>query len=129
MTKTLSDYSLQPQICAAFQNWQSDITLVVVKQQIVDGLVKDIERQMTFKGVIQPLGAQKLMLKPEGERAWKWLQIHCFSGKLNLDPNDRILYRDEYFKIMADNDYSLNNYVEYHLVKDYEKVKCNEQSC
>lgn len=128
--KTLNDYGSQPHITSAFLGWQNTITLVVVKTEIVNGLAKEISRNTTFRGVIQPLSERKLMLKPEGERAWKWLMIHCFSGRLNLEPkNDRIIFNGEPFKIMADNDYSLNGFIEYHLVKDYEKAKCNEQSC
>jgi hypothetical protein len=96
------------------------ITLVLITQEIIDGFATDFEKKVSFKGVIQPLSPRKLELKPEGQRAWKWLQIHCLAGALTLKPGDKILFNGEKFKLMADNDYSLNNFSDYHVVKDYQ---------
>ncbi len=111
-----------PQISAAFAGWQTAITLAIITQTIVDALVVETESQVTFKGVIQPLMPKAIALKPEGQRDWGWLMIHCFSGALNLLPNDRIVYNGQKYKIMATKDYSLNNYIEYHLVEDFRAV-------
>ncbi len=105
---------------AAFAGWMKPITLIRITQSITDGLVTDNEASITFQGTIQPLSPRMIALKPEGQRAWEWLQIHAFAGSLNLDDNDRISYNDKRFKVMATNDYSLNNYIEYHVVRDYE---------
>jgi hypothetical protein len=120
MARPLDEISNMPQMSAAFSGWMSKITLRIITQSVVDGLVEEDERSITFQGTIQPLSPQKTMLKPEGQRSWKWLQIHCLQGSLNLRTNDRIVYNNEIFKVMDILDYSLNNYVEYHAVKDYQ---------
>lgn len=121
MSKTpLNQSSGMPKMSAAFRGWMTNITLRRITQPIVNGLVTEKLEDIIFKGTIQPLSPQKTALKPEGQRAWKWLQIHCLKGANNLQPNDRILYLGEIFKVMDVLDYSLNNYIEYHLVKDYQ---------
>lgn len=117
--KKINQISGMPQISAAFAGWLTSITLVIITQTIVEGFVEDSESEITFKGVIQPLMPKAIALKPEGQRDWGWLMIHCFSGSLNLSPNDRIIYNSQKYKIMATKDYSLDNYIEYHLVEDF----------
>jgi hypothetical protein len=109
-----------PQMGAAFRGWMSSITLTRVTQSIEDGLVETREQKISFQGTVQPLSPQKTALKPEGQRAWKWLQIHCFTGGTNLATNDKIIYNGELFKVMDILDYKLNNYIEYHITADYQ---------
>ncbi|WP_299074738.1 hypothetical protein [uncultured Paraglaciecola sp.] len=121
MAKTLNNISGMPKMKAAFAGWFKSLTLQVVTQTIDEGFVTDDMESVTFKGTIQPLSKEELRLKPEGQRSWEWLQIHCLSGSLNLTTNDRICYNEKIYKVMALKDYSLNNYIEYHLVADYEE--------
>lgn len=109
-----------PRMTAAFAGWGKKITLMRRCQYIEFGLTKFRETPFTFVGTIQPLSPKNVELKPEAQRAFEWLQIHCTSGPLNLDTNDRIVYNAGLYKIMAQNDYSLNGYIEYHAVKDYQ---------
>lgn len=121
MAKKLNQISAMPQMEAAFSGWAIQITLVVISQ-IVDanGFVTNSERNISFEGTVQPLEPNKIMLKPEGQRSFEWLQIHCLDRNANLNTNDRIVYNSQKYKIMAKNDYSLNNYVEYHAIQDYQ---------
>lgn len=120
MAKTLDQLSGMPQMKAAFAGWTKPITLKVLEQTVVDGFIQDSERLFTFAGTIQPLSPNKIMLKPEGQRSWEWLQIHCVASSTDLKTNDRIVYNSRHYKIMAVNDYQLNNFVEYHAVYDYQ---------
>lgn len=120
-TRNLKAISGMPQINAAFSGWGVTLLLVRITQQIVDGFVHDIPQQIPFHGVVQPLSPKQLMLKPEGERAWTWLQIHMqASSPVKLAPNDRIMYNDRKYKIMARLDYTADNYVELHATEDYQ---------
>jgi hypothetical protein len=119
MALPLNQISGMPQMYAAFQGWRSTITVETVTQRIINGLVQDTKTPVSFKGVIQPLKPQEIALKPEGQRSWEWLWIHCLRGPLNLLTNDKIIYNSKEYKVMAVKDYSLNNYIEYHLVADY----------
>lgn len=89
--KPLNQLSGMPQMSAAFSGWQKSITLLRIVQTVSDGgFVTDTPTSVTFQGTIQPLSPKLIVLKPEGQRAWEWLQIHAFAGSLNLDNNDRI---------------------------------------
>lgn len=110
-----------PQMRAAFGGWNRRITLARRTQPIINGLVVDVDRPFTFRGTIQPLNPAQIALKPEGLRAWPWLQIHCISTDASLlQPNDKIVWNRQVYKVMAQNDYSLNGFVEYHAVKDFQ---------
>jgi hypothetical protein len=118
MAKKINELSGMPQIQVAFNGWLNPITLATITQSVVDGLLVDTQTDVTFQGVIQPLKAKEIENKPEGFRAFKWLQIHCIAGSLNLDNNDRIIYNNTKYKVMGIYDYSLDNFIEYHIVED-----------
>lgn len=120
-SKSLKSISGVPQMTAGFCGWGSTLLLVKITQQILNGLVQDIAHQIPFHGVVQPLSVKQISLKPEGERAWTWLQIHVqASSPVKLDVNDRIMYNDRKYKIMARLDYSANGYIEHHCVEDFQ---------
>lgn len=120
MPRPPKKYNGMPKMDLAFNGWQSSFSLKVVTQTIVDGFVTDTIQNVSYTGTIQPLNPELVALKPEGQRSWEWLQIHVKTGQYNLNVNDRILYNDIEYKIMAVKDYSINNYLEYHAVYDYQ---------
>lgn len=120
MPKYLNEITMMPQMSQAFLGWSTKVTLLKVTQTVALGDVTNSLDEISFIGVVQPLGAKQIALKPEGQRAWQWLQIHCVSSDLDLDVNDRIQFCNKIYKVMAKNDYSLNNYIEYHAVEDFE---------
>jgi len=117
----ISNPNGMPQMSAAFAGWTQKISLVIVTQTVVDdGIVVPTETQITFQGTIQPLSAEEIQLKPEGQRAFQWLDIHCM-GKISiLKKDDRIIYNGQRYKVMGFKDYSLNNYTEYNAIADYQ---------
>lgn len=118
MPPKLNQLSGMPQMSAAFDGWFVPITIDKVTQTVTAGLVTNNLAPVTFQGVIQPLSPRSLYLKPEGQRAFTWLQIHAIAGSLNLTSNDRIQYNGKFYKVMNSLDYSLNNYIEYHVIED-----------
>ncbi len=119
--KTLDQMTGMPQMGAAFSNWTTKITLKRIAQKIIDGLVSEETENITFQGVVQPLSAKQLALKPEGDRAFQWLQIHCLTTTQDLVTNDRIEYAGQKYKIMNVWNWQLNNFIEYHAVEDFQK--------
>ncbi len=110
-----------PQITSAMLGWASRLILVRIAQEIIDGFVQEIIQQIEFQGVVQPLSPKQIMLKPEGERAWTWLQIHIQANSpVKLTVGDKIMYNCERYKVMARLDYSANNYIELHCVQDFQ---------
>lgn len=109
-----------PKIQDAFTGWETDITLVTISQVIDDrGISIDTETPINFRGVIQPLSPEQLKVKPEGKRSWNSWQVHTHID-LNLSTGDKVIYLGKSYEVEALLDYSLNNYYEYHLLKDYE---------
>ncbi len=120
MAVTIDQMSGMPQMRSAFKGWTKRINLVRITQQVVRGQVTDQEENFYFDGTIQPLDPEQIALKEEGQRSFEWLQIHITNGGQQLETNDRIIYNGDPYKVMAVKDYQLNNYREYHLIKDYE---------
>lgn len=110
-----------PKVAVAFLDWTVDITLEVVSQINTKGFITNTTSPLNFKGSIQPLEAEQIKLKPEGQRSWEWLQIHVVSKKgFNLKTTDRVIHKGKAYKIMFKDDYSSNGYVEYHAMEDYQ---------
>lgn len=111
-----------PNMADTLNGWETTITLVKVIQSIVEGDRVTSETNITFQGVIQPLRTEQLLAKPENMRSWEWLWIHVKSGSLNLLTGDKIRFNNKLFKVMGVKDYSLNGFVEYEIVRDYENA-------
>lgn len=120
MAQKLNQLSNMPQLAAVFANWTSRITLTKRTQTISAGLVSYTDSDMNFRGIIQPLSPEAIALKPEGQRSWKWLQIHCQNCTLPLTTDDQIVYLGEIYKIMAVLDYGQNGFQEFHCVKEFQ---------
>lgn len=108
-----------PQIQSAFNGWESPITLIKLTSSLVDYQKVSVREEIKFKGVVQPLTPEALKLKPLESRSWKWLMIHSKAGA-EIFTNDLIEFDGEEFEVKFENDYKLNGFFEYHLVKNYE---------
>lgn len=125
--RTLSNMvSGMPQMRNTLSGWEVPLTLVKITQNIVDGDAVKTEQHINFMGVFQPLRDEELQSKPEGQRSWSWYWIHAKSGTLDLKTQDKIIFQDKRYKVMAVKDYGLNGYIEYEIVLDYEDTTNNE---
>lgn len=106
--------------------WEVPLTLVKVFQDIVEGDLVTTEQKISFVGVWQPLKDEDLQFKPEGQRSWEWIWIHAKSGTLNLQTADKVVFNNKRYKVMSVKDYSLNGFIEYQLVRDFEENPVNE---
>lgn len=113
-----------PYIQSAFNGWQTRINLIKIAQSVDnDGLIIQSESPITFMGIIQPLKPTELQVSSSGQRRWSWYQIHTqYQLHLVLQPNDLIRYKNVNYKVMLQNDYSLDGYLEYHLIEDYQNA-------
>lgn len=109
-----------PQLNNPVASWSVPITLIKIVQSIVDGDREETQQKITFKGVVQPLTAEQLQFRPEGERSWEHLWIHCLAGTLNLKTQDKIIFNNKRYKVLEIKDYSLYAYIEYMVIEDYQ---------
>lgn len=107
-----------PDMSGAMLNWFQPMTFGLVTKTAVAGQVVETEDDIDFMGVIQPLSGRELILKPEGQRAWTWIWVHS-DPSLDLKVDDTITYQSKQYRVMAKKNYSLYQYIEYHLVTDW----------
>lgn len=110
-----------PNMSKTLSGWESPLTLVKITQNVVKGDVVQNENEINFLGVWQPLRDDQLQFKPEGQRSWSWYWIHAKAGTLNLKTQDKIIFQGKRYKVMSVKDYSLNGYIEYEVILDYQE--------
>jgi hypothetical protein len=107
-----------PQVYDAMVNWFQPLTMTSLVKTIVNFQVVEMPTVYNFQGVWQPLSARQLMMKPEGQRSWRWFQLHCQpSVAFNVD--DVVNYLGIQYRVKAIFDYTQYGYVLYHLVEDF----------
>lgn len=107
-----------PNVNSAMANWQQPITLGVVTKVTEGFEVIETMSEITFQGVIQPLTGRRLMLKPEGERAWSWFWLHT-DPSVKLEVDSVVIYLGKQTRVMSQKNYTAYGYVEYELVQDW----------
>lgn len=116
-----SAFSSMPNVADVLSGWQVPLELIRITQSVNDGDAVYTEEFIPFQGVWQPLRDEELQFKPEGQRSWEWIWIHAVAGMLNLNTADKVVFQNKRYKVMSIKDYSLNGYIEYQLVRDYEE--------
>jgi len=107
-----------PDVGSALLDWFQPLVFGIVTKVTEGFQVVETVVDTQFMGVIQPLQARQLMLKPEGQRAWTWYWVHA-QPSLELEVDSVITYEGTQFRIMAKKDYDIYGYVEYELCEDY----------
>ena len=116
----LATLTNMPNMANTLNGWEAPLQLIREIQNVIEGDVSTSEEYITFQGVWQPLKDEQLQLKPEGQRSWEWYWIHAKAGTLNLNTADKIIFNGDRYKVMNKKDYSLNGFVEYQVIRDYE---------
>lgn len=108
-----------PKIQNALTGWESEIILVKNSQSIdSEGILAEVETQIIFQGVIQPLKPEQNKARPEGKRSWESWQVHTKTQQ-DLTTGDKVIYLSNRYEVEAKADYSLSGFFEYHLLRDY----------
>jgi hypothetical protein len=111
-----------PQLTTAVIGWADHIMVGLVCKSQEN--FKTVESILTkrYKAVLQPLQTKQLMILPEGQRAWKWYQLHA-DPTLQLEVDDIVILDQGYrYRVMGRKDYSAYGYMEYELVRGYENL-------
>lgn len=111
-----------PNMSQTLTSWEVPLTLVRIIQDVEEGDLTYKDEKINFMGVFQPMSMEQLQLLPEGQRSWSHYWIHCKSGTLNLETADKIIFNNKMYKVIEKKDYSLNGYVEYHVITDYKNT-------
>jgi hypothetical protein len=110
---------MMPQMQDALNGWEEKITLVkLVNTNDDDGILVTIEIPLTFMGTIQPLKPTELQVSSSGQRKFEWWQVHTrFKLHDVVNPSERVRFKGKVYKVMLQNDYNRNGYIEYHLIQ------------
>ncbi len=108
-----------PDMTGALLNWFQPMIFSQLVKSVVNFKNVETPTNTYTKGVMQPLSAQQLQMKPEGQRNWIWNMLHCLPD-LILKPDDVVTYQRQNYRVMAKRDYSKYGYLEYDLVQDYQ---------
>lgn len=124
MAKKINQITSMPQMRVAFSGWKTQITMTRLTRNIdaTTGFDASTSETFVFKGTVQPLSDETLELKPDAQRGFEWLQVHVELNTsdtiaVNLNIGDIILYNDRRYRVNGKKDYSLNNYIEYHIME------------
>ena len=118
-------YSGLPQMGEVLPSWFQTLTFDLVTKTIVDYEVQETLLTITTQGVRQPMSAQQLSIKPEGQRAWKWETIHCLPDvKLKVD--DIVIFDGVKYRVAERWNWAEYGYMEYHICQGYEGSNSGE---
>lgn len=107
-----------PDVSGAMLDYFQPMVFGVVVKTVQNFQAVETKTSVNFQGVWQPLSERQLMMKPEGQRQWKWFWLHA-EPSLVLEPDSIITYLGIQYRVMTQKDYRLYGYLEYHLVDDY----------
>lgn len=107
-----------PDISGALRDYFQPMTFTLVTKTVSGFQVVEDAYPIELWGVIQPLNPRQLILKPEGQRAWSWYQLHAQTG-VALKVDDCIEYQGRQYRVMAKTNYVLYGYDLYELVTDW----------
>lgn len=112
-----------PNVSEVMNGWEVSMTANYVTQSVVDGAVVDTEVNKPIKGISQPLKAEEIALKDEGQRMWNWVLVQVRETIYGeLYPTQILIINNIRHKIMAKKDWTLDGYREYHVIRDFESV-------
>ena len=106
-----------PNVNAALQEWFQPMSFNVVTKVVVNMEVVEEMTEVSFQGVWQPLSKRDLYYKPEGQRAWSWIDLHS-DPTLVLTEDDVVVKDGVQYRVKATWRYDEYGYRNYHLVQD-----------
>jgi len=114
----LNQVSQMPNMANTLSGWLTKLTFGVVTKEQLGFYTKETVNNISFMGVWQPLDNDRLRIKPEGQRDWKWYWVHS-QIDLGLKDDDTIIFNGKQYRVMANKDWHLNGYYEYEVIEDF----------
>lgn len=121
MVKKLNEITGMPKMSKAFSGWKANLIINKIVQSIdTSGFKISTKTALKKEGTLQPLSPELLETKPDGQRSWTWVQLHLETSTVDFKTDDIVEINNTQYKVMQVFDYHLNNYIEYHLILDYQ---------
>ena len=113
------NYSGLPQVGEVLPGWFQPLVFDIITKSLVNYEVEEVIIHINTQGVRQPMSAQQLSIKPEGQRAWKWQTIHCLPN-VPLKVDDIVVFGNQKYRVKEKWDWSEYGYQEAHICQAYE---------
>lgn len=108
-----------PNLASVLNNWMVPLTFEIISKSIGENYsVKERAKIVRLQGIWQPFSTQQLKMLSYGQRKWKWFMMHARPTPA-LDIDDIVKYLTVPYRVVHKNDYTLNGFIEYHLIDDY----------
>lgn len=117
--RKLGDASFIPDVSPGLSNILQSVKMTTVEKFSVDGYIREITRTFATKAAKMPLSPQRLSLKPEGQRAWRWFIILTLSN-VSLKPDDAMMIGGLQYRVMAKEDWKEYGYYRYEVVEGFQ---------
>jgi hypothetical protein len=105
-------------MASALGAWQQRFEFEIVRKTLIDFEVVERKHRVDFRGVMAPLSARQLEIKPEGQRSWRWFELHC-KTQIELHIDDIVFWRCKKYRVMAIHDWSDYGYYRYELAEGF----------
>lgn len=107
-----------PQVDEVLPDWFQPLTFDIITKSLINYELQEVIVSVKTQGVRQPMTAQQLSIKPEGQRAWKWETIHCLPN-VPLKIDDIVVFGNQKYRVMQKWDWSEYGYQEVHICQGY----------
>ncbi len=108
-----------PDVGDVLMDWFQELTFTKITKTVVNYENVEAETEYTMHGVRQPLNAQQLEMKPEGQRRWRWEMIHALPT-VELFNDDVVVFDGVRYRVKDKWNWKEYGFIEYHIVEDYE---------
>lgn len=98
------------------------IKYFLVTQTVENFLAVETLTPFIYQGVLQPMKPRIVMMKPEGQRSWRWFTIHAEIGML-LKRDSIVWIKDVQYRVREEWLWEDYGYREYHLTQDFQDRK------
>ena len=109
---------MMPQMQSTIFGFEETIQFQIVVKTVVDGDVAEsskVKPVLWFEGSLQPMKSSALLIKPEGERKFKWWVLFT---DLELAKDDVIKDEDgRIYRVMGTGDWSQAGFGQYELIE------------
>jgi hypothetical protein len=107
-----------PNVSEALQGWFQYVNFSKVVKRVVNYDLFEEEIPINFYGVVEPQSAQRIEMKPEGQRKWLYQTVWALPS-LILTIDDVVIYNAIRYRVTSKNDWKNYGYVTYDLTQDF----------
>jgi hypothetical protein len=119
-TNKITQINSLPQMATTLSGWEQNVIFKKISGKTINkGIVSYTYDSFNSKAVIFPLKLEELALKPDAERAKKWINIISYKN-MSLKIGDLVTYNLLDYKIMTNKGFDAYGFGQYDAVEVYQ---------